>query len=193
MKLQVLWLIAFVMMPALLVAETDPKVRPPSAIPAPEPSTPPSLGRIRIASQVDVGESAPGFGLTSATGSEIRLSSYRGQRVLLAFADRRDAFARLGAVAESLRAAGVLLVGVCRESPGRLRSLADRANLRFDLLSDQNGEVAALYGAYDFSASATRAGYVLIGRRGTVRMVLLGQALPPADLLQITRYALTGL
>ena len=140
-----------------------------------------------------MGEAAPGFELTSANGTRVKLSRFRGDLILLAFADRREAFSPFGAVAESLRTMGVLLVGVCHGSPRSLRLLAERDSLRFELLSDPTGEVSAIYGAFDFATSTTLPAYVLVGRRGIVRLVVLGQTLRPDHLLQLTRYALTGL
>lgn len=192
MRTPLLWLTAALAMPATLEAQT-PKTQPPPVTTRPESGVRPPASQIRITSNVYVGEAAPGFELTSATGERIKLSRFRGERVLLAFADRREAFTPFGAVAESLYAAGVRLVGVCHSSPRSLKQLSERDSLRFHLLSDPTGQVAAVYGAFDFATTTTLPGYVLVGRQGVVRMVLLGQTLPPADLLQITRYALTGL
>jgi peroxiredoxin len=192
MKTTLVWLTTALLLPATLAAQTDPKSRPTAPTSRPQ-AVPPPANRPRIANRVYVGEAAPGFELTTADGGRLKLSRLRGDRVMLAFADRREAFSSYGAVAESLRASGVLLVGVCRGSPRSLRVLAERDNLRFDLLSDSMGEVAAIYGAFDHASSTTLPGYVLVDRGGTVRLVVLGQSLPPDDLLRLTRYALTGL
>ena len=85
------------------------------------------------------------------------------------------------------------MIGIARDSPHSLRLLAERDSLSFVLLSDPTGEISAIYGSYDFATSSIRPGYVLVGRTSVVRMALLGQKLPPDDLLQITRYALIGL
>ncbi len=192
MKTITLWLIAVVALPAALAAQ-EPKHAPPPSSPRPESPVRPPASRIRIASRVYVGEPAPGFELTSANGKQVKLSRFRGDRVMLCFAHRRERLAPYAAVAESLRMMGVLLVGVCHDSPRSLQSLAARDSLQFELLSDSTGEVSAIYGAYDFLTSSIRPGLVLVGRTGLVRMVLLGQALPPDDLLVLTRYALTEL
>jgi peroxiredoxin len=192
MKTTLLWLTAVLLLPATLEAQ-QPKSPPTSPPVRSEGNVRPPASQIRISSNVFVGEAAPGFELTNATGARIKLSRFRGERVLLAFADRREAFSPFGAVAESLRAEGVQLVGVCHASPRSLRMIAERDSLKFHLLSDPTGQVSAVYGVFDFASSATRPGYVLVGRQGTVRMVVLGQTLPPADLLQLTRLALTGL
>jgi peroxiredoxin len=192
MRTTLLWLAVALLVPTTLAAQPDPKSRPTTQASRPDAVQPPA-NRTRIANRVYVGEAAPGFELTKADGGRFKLSRLRGDRVLLTFADRREAFSPYRAVAESLRAVGVLLVGVCRGSPRSLQSLAERDGLRFDLLSDSTGEVAAIYGAFDFATATTLPGYVLVDRRGTVRLVVLGQSLPPDDLLQLTRYALTGL
>lgn len=176
-----------------LEAQVELKGKPPTPPSRPEGTVRPPASQIRISSNVYVGEAAPGFELTSASGERIKLSHYRGARILLAFADRREAYSPYAAVAESLRAEGVLLVGVCHDSPRGLRLQAERDNLRFDLLADPTGQVSAVYGAFDFGTSATLPGYVLVGKQGTVRMVVLGQMLPPVDLLQFIRYALIGM
>lgn len=185
-------LIPLMLVPVVLSAQNEPKDRPTPSTTNPETVTP-QLGRARIVARVDVGEDAPDFELVRADGVPIRLSHYRGQRLLLAFADRREAFPPLAAMAESLRADSVTIVGVCRASPRSLKALVERDSLRFDLLSDPTGEIAALYGTYDFAASTVRPAYILVGHTGKVRMVLLGQALPPDALLEVTRYALTTL
>jgi len=188
-----LWLTAALVLPTTLEAQVVPKGQPPAPTVRPEGGVRPPASQIRISSRAYVGEAAPGFELTSATGARVKLSRFRGDRVLLAFADRREAFTPYAAVAESLRAQGVLLVGVCHGSPRSLRLIAERDSLRFQLLSDPTGQVSAVYGAFDFATSKTLPGYVLVSRQGIVRMVVLGQTLPPADLLQFTRYALTGM
>lgn len=193
MRMTMLWLSAGLVLPATLAAQVEPKSQPPSSTVRPDGEVRPPASQIRISSHAYVGEAAPGFELTNANGTRVKLSRFRGDRVLLAFADRREAFTPYAAVAESLRAAGVVLVGVCHGSPRSLKLLAQRHSLRFELLSDPTGQVAAVYGAFDFATSTTLPAYVLVGREGTVRMVLLGQTLPPDDLLQLIRYALTAL
>src|SRR4029077_4994267 len=82
--------------------------------------------QIQVSGRVYVGEAAPGFELTSASGEQIKLSHYRGSRILLAFADRRESYGAYAAIAESLRADSVLVVGVCHASPRGLRAVAER-------------------------------------------------------------------
>jgi peroxiredoxin len=192
MRLAISCLTIALVCPATLEAQPEPKER--SSTPTKSVGTVRTpMSHLRIANRVYVGESAPGFELSDTKGGWVKLSQFRGDQVLLAFADRREELSPYRTVADSLRAAGVLLVGVCRSSPRSLRLLAERDTVDFELLSDSTGEVAAIYGAYDFTKSTTLPGYVLVDRRGIVRLVVLGQSLPPDELLLLTRYALTGL
>jgi peroxiredoxin len=172
---------------------TEPKtatLTPPTRV---ENSSQVQAGYRGVFGQVAVGEGAPGFELTNAAGDHVRLSSFSGTRVLLCFAERRESIAPYRAVAESLRVSGVRLVVIAHDSPRSLKALADREGLTFELLSDPTGEISAIYGSYDAGISSIRPGYVLVGPTSVVRMALLGQHLPPTDLLHITRYALTEL
>jgi peroxiredoxin len=175
-----------------LAQTTEPKATT-STPPTRVESSPQVPGFRGLSGQVAVGESAPGFELTNADGDHVRLSSFSGTRVLLCFAERRESITGYRAVAESLLASGVRLVVIARDSPRSLKSLADRERLTFELLSDPTGEISAIYGSYDAGISSIRPGYVLVGTTSVVRMALLGQHLPPTDLLHITRYALTEL
>ena len=193
MKLSTLCLIAVLVVPAALAAPPEPKAPPTSGMPGPDVPARVPQGFRGIAGQVYVGEAAPGFELVSASEKRVKLSRYRGDRIILCFADRREMLSQYRAVAETLLTLGVQLVGISRDSPRSLRSLAERDSLQFELLSDPTGEVSAIYGSYDFPTSSIRPGYVMVGRTSLVRMVLLGQLLPPDDLLRLTRYALSTL
>jgi peroxiredoxin len=182
-------------MSAAIALAQSPELKTPTTSPPTQTdkSQAPSTGYRGVSGQIAIGEAAPGFELTRADGLRIRLSTFVGTRVLLCFADRRDMVAEYGPLAESLGVSGVRLVAIARDSPRSLKAMAERDSLAFDLLSDPTGEISAIYGSYDAGTSSIRPGYVLIGRTSVVRMAILGQRLPPGELLHITRYALTGL
>jgi peroxiredoxin Q/BCP len=186
-------LIAMLVLPLPLLAQPDPKNPPQPPRGRPPGEVGPPATQIRISSRVYVGEDAPDFELTDANGRPFRLSRMRGERVLLVFADRRDLLVPYAAAADSLRSLGVLMVGVCHDSPQSLRTTATRDNLSFPLVSDPTGEIAAIYGAYDFLGSSIVSGFVMVGVRGKVRMVFLGEALPPEHVIELTKYTLSGL
>ncbi len=193
MRTLTICLITILAVPVCLAGPPEPEHPPTSGAARPEGVSRMPTGTRGIAGQVYVGETAPGFELTSADGKRIKLSGFVGDRVMLCFADRRETLSDYRAAADSLLAIGIRLIGIARDSPRSLRSLAERDSLSFVLLSDPTGEISAIYGSYDFATSSIRPGYVLVGRTSVVRMALLGQKLPPDDLLQITRYAMIGL
>jgi peroxiredoxin len=193
MRNRTLCVLVLMLVPAVLAAQPEPKSPVASTSTRSHDPTGLPIGQRSFAGQVYVGEPAPGFELSNAHDVRIKLSRYKGERVLLCFADRRETITLYRAAAETLRVMGVRLIGILRDSPRSLRSLAGREGLEFELLSDPTGEISAIYGSYDFPASTIRPGYVLVGRTSTVRMALLGQKLPPEDLVNITRYALVGL
>jgi len=194
MLAQLTVLIALGSSAAIALAQTSgPKVATTTPPTRDENSSQVPAGYRGVLGQVAVGENAPGFELTNADGDHVRLSSFSGTRVLLCFAERRESIPAYRAVAESLLANGVRMVVIAHDSPRSLKALADREGLTFELLSDPTGEISAIYGSYDAGISSIRPGYVLVSKTSVVRMALLGQALPPSDLLHITRYALTEL
>jgi peroxiredoxin len=191
MKIHASWMVALLLMPAALAAQ-EPKSQPAPTPTRPDGNVRTPVSDMRVSNRVFVGEEAPDFELSNLDGHPVQLSRYRGDRVLLTFANRRDMLVPFAAIAESLHANGVSLVGICHDSPQSLRTLATRERLPFELLSDPTGEISAMFGAYDYGESGIVPGFVLVGRRGLVRMVFLGQMLPPSELLELTRYALTG-
>jgi len=183
-----------VMSATIALAQSPELKTPPSTPPTQtDKSQAPSSGYRGLSGQVAIGEPAPGFELTRSDGLRVRLSAFVGTRILLCFADRREMVADYGPLADSLGVSGVRLVAIARDSPRSLKAMAERDSLTFDLLSDPTGEISAIYGSYDAGTSSIRPGYVLVGRTSLVRMAILGQRLPPGELLSITRYALTGL
>ncbi len=100
------------------------------------------------------GDAAPDFSLPDADGNEVRLSSLRGQRVIIYFypaamtpgctkqaCDFRDSLA-------SLAAAGFAVLGISPDNPAKLAKFRERDGLTFPLLSDQKRAVLEAYGAY---------------------------------------------
>jgi thioredoxin-dependent peroxiredoxin len=100
------------------------------------------------------GDAAPDFSLPDTDGTEVSLSSLRGQRVIIYFypaamtpgctkqaCDFRDSLS-------SVAAAGFAVLGVSPDSPAKLAKFRDRDGLNFPLLSDPKHEVLEAYGAY---------------------------------------------
>jgi peroxiredoxin Q/BCP len=100
------------------------------------------------------GDPAPDFALTTDTGETLRLADLAGQRVVLyaypaamtpgcttQACDFRDSL-------QSLKAAGVTVVGISPDSPTKLARFRDRDHLNFPLVSDPDRSVLTAYGAY---------------------------------------------
>src|SRR5205085_6079527 len=68
-----------------------------------------------LAGKVFLGERAPDFNLDGSQGREVKLSSLRGDWIVLAFGDRASDVLHLVDIASPLRPLGARVVGVCRE------------------------------------------------------------------------------
>ena len=101
-----------------------------------------------------VGEQAPDFELKNQNGETVRLSDYRGKKVLLfAFPKAgtsgctaqacglRDAFPRFEAV-------NAVVLGISPDSPEDLKKWQQEENLPYDLLSDPDHRVLDEWGVW---------------------------------------------
>jgi len=103
---------------------------------------------------IDVGDRAVDFELEGTTGGTVSLAQHRGQKVVLYFypkdntsgctteaCDFRDNMARI-------TAAGVVVLGVSKDSIASHERFRDKHDLPFPLLSDPDNTVALAYGAH---------------------------------------------
>ncbi|MEV5747324.1 thioredoxin-dependent thiol peroxidase [Actinoallomurus sp. NPDC052308] len=100
------------------------------------------------------GDVAPEFTLPDADGKPVSLSSYRGRRVIVYFYPAamtpgctKEAVGFRDAL-PALEEAGVDVLGVSPDEPGKLAKFRDRDELTFPLLSDPDTKVLQAYGAY---------------------------------------------
>jgi peroxiredoxin Q/BCP len=104
--------------------------------------------------QLSPGDKAPAFSLIDDSGATVKLSDYRGSRVILyaypaamtpgctkQACDFRDSLS-------VLQAAGYTVLGISPDKPEKLATFRDHDGLTFPLLSDPEKEVLAAYGAY---------------------------------------------
>lgn len=104
--------------------------------------------------RLETGTAAPDFALLNQDGETVRLSDFRGQKVVLYFypaaltpgcttqaCDFRDSLA-------SLQGAGYAVVGVSRDEPAKLAQFAERDGLTFPLLSDPDAAVHRAYATW---------------------------------------------
>jgi peroxiredoxin Q/BCP len=104
--------------------------------------------------RLNQGDQAPDFELLDADESSVSLMQFRGNPVVLYFypaaltpgcttqaCDFRDNL-------ETLRGAGVTVVGISPDQPKKLREFRDKHGLPFPLLSDPDHTVLEAYGAW---------------------------------------------
>ncbi len=174
-------------------AQQSPKA-PPSRPPHDPTSTPRNpVAQGHINGQIYLGEEAPDFELDGSRGKPVRLTSFRGEWVVLVFADRREQLAKLTAIDGDMKELGAVLLGVCKEKAYVLERYAPRIKLPFVVLADWSGEIAALYGLYNYERSEIQSGFLVLDRTGTVRSAFVGATLPPEEIARIARFAVTGL
>ena len=104
--------------------------------------------------RLEVGDKAPAFSLPDADGKTVKLSDYKGRRVIVYFypaastpgctkqaCDFRDG-------RSDLNAAGLDVIGISPDKPAKLAKFRDDQKLTFPLLSDPDREVLTAWGAY---------------------------------------------
>jgi thioredoxin-dependent peroxiredoxin len=106
------------------------------------------------ACSVDDGSPAPDFTLTSDSGEAVTLSSFKGVPVVLYFYPRDDTpgcttqACGIRDVWGELQRRGAVVLGVSPDSPKRHAKFKQKHGLPFTLLSDEEHEVATLYGTW---------------------------------------------
>lgn len=100
------------------------------------------------------GIQAPDFSLYDQDGKQHSLSDYRGKKVLIYFYPKddtpgctteacsfRDSY-------EALKLSGLVVLGISKDSVSSHKKFADKFNLPFPLLADEDTSVCQLYGVW---------------------------------------------
>ena len=100
------------------------------------------------------GDPAPDFKLPDADGNPVSLASYRGRRVIVycypaaltpgCTTQAVDFTAAAGELAQ----AGLDIIGISPDPPGKLQRFREKENLGITLVSDEDKSVLSAYGAY---------------------------------------------
>jgi peroxiredoxin Q/BCP len=101
-----------------------------------------------------VGDKAPAFSLPDADGNTVKLSDFKGRKVIVYFypaastpgctkqaCDFRDSLAQLND-------GGLDVIGISPDKPAKLAKFRDAEGLTFPLLSDPDREVLTAWGAF---------------------------------------------
>ena len=101
-----------------------------------------------------IGDAAPSFALPSTGGTEVRLSDYRGRKVVLYFYPKdhtpgctREACSFQDALTAITRM-GAVVLGISTDSVASHEKFRAKYGLRFPLLSDEKREVVKRYGVW---------------------------------------------
>lgn len=110
----------------------------------------------------DVGDVAPEFELPDQTGRPVRLSNYRGRRVVLYFFPRADT---PGCIKEAcafrddfhaFQERGLVILGVSPDTVEDQAKFAAKYSIPFPLLADKDHQVGETYGAWGLKRSFGR-------------------------------------
>ncbi len=114
-----------------------------------------------------VGEEAPNFTGTTADGSTLTLSSFRGRPVVLYFYPKANTS---GCTLEArgftehyaeFQRAGVAVVGVSVDSVDSQKSFVDKCSIPFPLVADRDKSIARQYGVLGLLGVAKRVTFFL--------------------------------
>lgn len=185
--------LALLLAAAVAAAQSTDRYRPTPPEPSVKRSATGSVNtspRLNIG-RVDKGERAPDFELSLAGGGKVKLSTLRGQWVVVCFCPRRsldsvDSIAR--GVPER-----VPVLGVVPEKVGVLSAWTAQHKTQALLLDDATGDIAALYGIFDAARGTPRSGYVVVNPKGVVHRIEIGDRLDPEEAARAVQYAVTGL
>lgn len=145
-------------------------------------------------SEVRVGDPAPAFTATSASGEPLSLGDFLGKSAVVLFFYPRDNTPGCTAEAcsfrdqfEAFQEAGAEVIGVSSDSPESHRQFAAQHRLPFRLVSDPGGALRRLYGVpRTLGLLPGRVTYV-IDRQGIVRHIFSSQFQPARHIAEALR------
>ena len=100
------------------------------------------------------GDKAPNFKLSDQDEKEVNLQDFKGRKLLLYFYPKADTpgctkqACNVRDAKEQLADLGVDVIGISPDAPGKQKKFADKHDLGFALLSDQDNEVPKAYGVW---------------------------------------------
>ena len=103
---------------------------------------------------IQPGDTAPDFELQNQDGETVKLSDFRGQKVLLfAYPKANTSGCTKQAcgfrdASPQIEEAGAVVLGLSPDKPAALKKWQEKESLPFDLLSDPEHEVLEAYGAW---------------------------------------------
>ena len=105
-------------------------------------------------SQLKKGDAAPDFDLEDQNRNKVKLSDYRGKKLLVYFYPKADTpgctiqACSVRDAGSELSKSGLTVVGISPDAPGKQKKFEEKYDLNFPLLSDIDHAVADAYGAW---------------------------------------------
>ena len=105
-------------------------------------------------SHLNVGDSAPEFSLVNQEGNPVKLSDFKGKKLLLYFYPKADTpgctkqACSIRDARTELADLGVAAIGISPDKPGAQKKFDGKYGLGFPLLSDSDHAAAEAYGAW---------------------------------------------
>ncbi|MBP9821771.1 MAG: peroxiredoxin [Candidatus Pacebacteria bacterium] len=102
------------------------------------------------------GSKAPNFTLKNHAGDSVSLSDFAGSKTLVYFYPKDDTpgctkeACTITELYDDFEKAGIVVLGISKDSPESHRAFREKYNLPFALLSDPDGSVIDQYGAKGF-------------------------------------------
>jgi len=103
---------------------------------------------------LEIGQLAPQFSLQDQNGSEIKLDSLKGKKVLIYFYPRASTpgctvqACALRDIKAELDALNVVVLGISPDTPKRLANFINKQELNFTLLSDEDHATCEAYNVW---------------------------------------------
>ena len=100
------------------------------------------------------GTKAPAFTLTDQRGKKVKLSDYKGKRVVVYFYPKADTpgcttqSCALSDAMPDLKKLKAVVLGISPDSPEKQKKFDDKYKLGFPLLADEDHKVASAWGAW---------------------------------------------
>ncbi len=107
-----------------------------------------------IMAELETGSKAPNFSLNDQSGKKVKLSDFKGKKLLLYFYPKADTpgctvqACSISSSLKELKKQGVEAVGISPDMPEKQMKFDAKYKLGFLLLSDPDGSTAKAYGAW---------------------------------------------
>ena len=103
---------------------------------------------------LNIGDHAPNFSLPTQLGNNFNLSTHQGQQVVVYFYPKDDTPGCTAQACDlrdnmaSLQAAGVIVIGISKDTVAKHQKFTEKFNLNFALGADETGQTLEAYGVW---------------------------------------------